>query len=274
MNGLALCAGYGGLDIGIDLALGGKLRTVCYVEREARAAETLVARMEDEALERAPIWDDLRTFDGRPWRGRVDILTAGYPCQPFSHAGKRLGTDDPRHLWPEVRRILGETAAPMAFFENVRGHVRNGLAEVLADLDADGFDAEWGVLGAGDVGAPHKRDRLWIFAFRQSMAYASSSRLPQPQRNADGERVEAFGPAPELRSTSLVGDQTWPPAPNDSDGWDCAETAAEPAVCGVANGSAEGVDNRERLRMLGNGVVPLAAAYAFRTLTARAGLRF
>lgn len=336
-HGMALCAGYGGLDLGLDLALGGRLRTVCYIEREARAAETLVARMEESTLERAPIWDDLRTFDGRPWRGRVDILTAGYPCQPFSQAGKKLGAADPRHLWPEVRRILRETGAPVAFFENVRGHVRNGLADVLADLDADGFDAEWGVLGAADVGAPHKRERLWILAWRRpgrevvdsdgpgsegsrssfeagepESAHAGGP-MADPQGDVRGARSDSLGEAragahPErgdLPATcgDLVADpdgggcqgsglptggtnqresggqpdgcgadwgRPWPPAPGDLDGWAQAET--QPAVRGVANGTPEGVDNGERLRMLGNGVVPLAAAVAFRTLANRAGL--
>ena len=304
MYGMALCAGYGGLDLGLDLALGGRLRTVCYVEREARSAETLVARMEESTLERAPIWDDLRTFDGRPWRGRVDILTAGYPCQPFSSAGKRLGADDPRHLWPEVRRILRETGAPVAFFENVRGHVSKGLADVLANLDADGFDAEWGVLGAGEVGAPHKRERLWILAWRRDLGSGgvsdsdglalrvraergpSGAQAPDERdaelgymggamADADGEKRKrlCIGTQAQVpQSGSLRGRRLWPPGPNDADAWRRVEAETQPAIRGVANGSSSGVDDRDRLRMLGNGVVPLAAAVAFRTLAARAGL--
>jgi DNA (cytosine-5)-methyltransferase 1 len=99
LHGLSLCAGAGGIDLGLTIACP-KYRTVCYVERESYAAATLVARMEDKALDTAPIWDDITSFDGRPWRGTVDIINGGYPCTPFSVAGKRKGVNDPRHLWP------------------------------------------------------------------------------------------------------------------------------------------------------------------------------
>lgn len=102
---LSLCSGGAGLDLGVELAVPGS-RVVCFVEREVYAAAVLAARMEDASLPPAPIWSDLRTFDGKPWRGVVDCVTAGYPCQPFSLAGKRLGEKDPRHLWPEVARII------------------------------------------------------------------------------------------------------------------------------------------------------------------------
>ena len=85
-----------------------------HVERETFAAATLVARMEDASLDQAVVWDDVGTFDGRPWRGAVDIVTAGYPCQPFSVAGRRLGSEDPRHLWPHVARIIGRAVADHA----------------------------------------------------------------------------------------------------------------------------------------------------------------
>lgn len=139
---------------------------MCHVERDAFAASVLVARMEDASLDRAPVWDDLTTFDGRAWRGAVDLVTAGYPCQPFSVAGKRAGADDERHLWPHVRRIVEECGAPLVFLENVAGHVSLGLADVLADLAALGLDAEWLCLRASDVGAPHRRERLFVLAYR------------------------------------------------------------------------------------------------------------
>ena len=98
--GLSLCAGAGGLDLGLALSEPG-YRTVGYVERDAFAAAVLVARMEDQTLDRAPVWDDLAGFDGRPWRGAVDLVSAGYPYHPFSVAGKCKGADDPRQLWPQ-----------------------------------------------------------------------------------------------------------------------------------------------------------------------------
>lgn len=166
MNGLALCAGVGGLELGISLALGDSYRTVCLVEREAHAAAILVARMEDGCLAPAPVWDDLTTFDGRPWRGLVDVLTAGYPCQPFSYAGQRGGTDDPRHLWPHVARVIAECGPAVVFLENVPGHLSLGLESVLGDLGRMGFVAACGLFSASEVGAPHRRERLFILAHR------------------------------------------------------------------------------------------------------------
>jgi hypothetical protein len=108
LAGLALCAGVGGLDLGLRLALGRAYRTVGYVDREAFAAAVLVARMADKALDPAPVWDDIETFDGTAWRGRVDLVSAGFPCQPFSAAGQGRGIDDERWLWPHLARIIAE----------------------------------------------------------------------------------------------------------------------------------------------------------------------
>ena len=164
MNGLALCAGIGGLELGIAAALP-DYRTVAYVEREAYAACVLAARMEAGDIPPAPIYSDLRTFDGRPWHGVVDLVSAGYPCQPFSVAGSRSGTDDPRHLWPEVYRIIREVRPRLVFLENVPGHLSMGFGDVLGDLAAAGFNAEWGVFSAAEIGAPHLRKRLFCLAF-------------------------------------------------------------------------------------------------------------
>ncbi len=166
MNGLALCAGVGGLELGLKLALGERYQTVGYVEREAYATAVLVARMEDKALDPAPVWDDLATFDCGPWRGVVDIVSGGYPCQPFSHAGKRGGADDERHLWPHVRRIVEETAPALCFFENVGGHLSLGFEEVVQDLEGLGYRVAAGLFTAAEVGAPHKRERLFVLAER------------------------------------------------------------------------------------------------------------
>ncbi len=165
MNGMALCAGAGGLELGLRLALGDDYRCVLYVEREAYAAAVLVARMEDKTLDRAPVWDDLTTIDSRPWRGVVDIVSAGFPCQPWSVAGKRQGTDDDRWLWPDIARVIHEVRPGYVFLENVPQLVRGGLEHVLGDLATMGFDAEWDVLSAGNVGAPQGRQRLFILAY-------------------------------------------------------------------------------------------------------------
>jgi len=159
---LALFAGAGG---GI---LGGKLlgwRTVCAVECEPYAASVLVARQNDGFLPPFPIWDDVCTFDGRPWRGVVDVVSGGFPCQDISAAGKGAGIDGERSgLWGQMARIIGEVRPQYVFVENSPLLVGRGLARVLADLAEMGFDARWGVVGACDVGAPHRRERIWIVA--------------------------------------------------------------------------------------------------------------
>ena len=118
MNVLSLCAGVGGLDL---FAQALKWRTVAYVEINPYRQAVLYARMRDRRLDSAPIWPDLRTFSGVAWRGAVDCVVSGFPCQPFSTAGRRKAASDERNLWPEVARILGEVQPAFAFFENVRG---------------------------------------------------------------------------------------------------------------------------------------------------------
>ena len=159
---LALFAGAGG---GI---LGGKLlgwRTVCAVEWEPYPASVLAARQNDGLLPAFPIWDDVRTFDGHPWRGVVDIVSGGFPCQDISIAGKGAGLNGERSgLWREMARIIGEVRPRFVLVENSPMLTLRGLGTVLGDLAAMGFDAEWGVLGAHAIGANHKRERIWILA--------------------------------------------------------------------------------------------------------------
>ena len=165
LHELALFAGVGG---GI---LGGKLlgwRTVCAVEVEPYAASVLLARQNDGILEAFPIWDDVRTFDGKPWRALVDVVSAGFPCQDISLAGKGAGLDGARSgLWWEAARIIREVCPRHAFLENSSALTKRGLDRVLGALAEMGYDAEWCVLGADDVGAPHIRKRIWILAYAQ-----------------------------------------------------------------------------------------------------------
>lgn len=160
MNELALFAGAGG---GI---LGGKLlgwRTVCAVEWEPYPASVLCARQNDGLLPPFPIWDDVQTFDGKPWRGIVDVVSGGFPCQDISAAGKGAGIDGERSgMWREMARIIREVRPRFVFVENSPMLTSRGLGTVLGDLASMGFDAKWGVLGAADVGANHQRDRIWI----------------------------------------------------------------------------------------------------------------
>jgi DNA (cytosine-5)-methyltransferase 1 len=160
MNELALFAGAGG---GI---LGGKMlgwRTVCAVEFDAFAAGSLLARQNDGSLETFPVWDDVCTFDGRPWRGIVDVVSGGFPCQDISSAGKGAGIDGERSgLWSEFARIIGEVRPRYAFVENSPILTSRGVDRVLGDLAEMGFYARWGCLAAAEVGAKHKRERIWI----------------------------------------------------------------------------------------------------------------
>jgi DNA (cytosine-5)-methyltransferase 1 len=166
MNELALFAGAGG---GI---LGGHLlgwRTVCAVEWEAYPASVLCARQNDKILPTFPIWDDVQTFDGKPWRGIVDVVSGGFPCQDISVAGNGDGLDGERSgMWREMARIIGEVRPKYAFVENSPMLTSRGLGTVLRDLAQLGFNAEWGVLGADEIGANHKRKRIWIVAYSHS----------------------------------------------------------------------------------------------------------
>ena len=165
---LSLCSGVGGIELGFKLAVP-SARTIGYIENEAFACSILEARMQDKTLDEAPIWTDLKTFDGRAWRGKVDCLTGGYPCQPFSVAGKKLGEKDPRHLWPEIKRLISEIEPPICFFENVGGHLRLGFEQVANDLSEWGYKVKAGLFTAQEVGAPHKRERLFILAYSDSV---------------------------------------------------------------------------------------------------------
>lgn len=183
-NVLSLCSGGAGLDCGIRLAVP-SARVVCWVEWEAFACEVLAAEMETGRLDAAPLWTNLRTFDGKPWRGVVDLLAAGYPCPPFSCAGKRKGKEDPRHLWPEVARAIAECEPRFVFLENVAGHVTLGFDEVAVSLERMGYRVEAGLFSAEEVGAPHERDRLFVLAVRD----ASGDEL----RDAAGRSVGTNG---------------------------------------------------------------------------------
>ena len=166
LNILSLCSGaIDALALGVELAVPGS-RVVCHVERDAFCAGCLVQAMEAGCLDAAPVWSDARTFDGRRWRGLVDCVIGGYPCQPFSFAGKRKGHDDPRHLWPVIARIVGEIEPPLVFFENVAGHLTLGFPEVCECLEGMGYRVAAGLFTAEEVGAPHRRERLFIMAHR------------------------------------------------------------------------------------------------------------
>lgn len=175
---LALFAGAGG---GI---LGGHLlgwNTVCAVEIEKYPREILLQRQRDGILPRFPIWDDICTFDGRPWKGLVDIVSGGFPCQDISAAGKGVGiTGERSGLWKEMSRVVCEVRPRFVLVENSPMLTSRGLDTVLGDLAEMGYDARWCVLGACEAGAPHERDRIWILAHTDG--YADSTNKTEERK--------------------------------------------------------------------------------------------
>lgn len=162
-NIISFCTGYGGIELGIRRA-GVDVRTVVNVEIEAFCCANLGAKIEEALMDDAPIYTDLKTFPAEIFRGKVHGITCGYPCQPFSSAGKRKGEKDPRHLWPYIRRHIRAIGPSWVLAENVRGHTTMGLWRVLSDLEEDGYRTEWGLYSAEETGAPHQRIRCFILA--------------------------------------------------------------------------------------------------------------
>jgi len=309
------------------------------VEREAFACAVMAARMEARAVDQAPIWTDIKSFPGRSFSTYTDMVIGGIPCQDFSVAGKRGGTGGERWLWPDFWRIVRETNAQMFFLENVPGFVSGGgLAEVLSVLAGGGWDARWNCFSASEVGAPHRRERLFLLAVRngtewhrriehadatggagftdsrENMADAvgcrrreqSNGDKPERQHDSKGgimantdnaglqgrelseacdvyrNRTEAHGSIAESGEIPV-----WPPGPNDHSAWRqvmAIRSDLMPSLGGKLNhrfvewlmgipidwtklpGESNDAHRIDRLRCLGNAVVPATAELAFRTL--------
>ena len=300
MRELSLFTGAGGGLLG-SLILGWE--PVQFVEHEPYCQKVLARR-----CPAVPLHDDVRTF--HPVPGSCDIVTGGFPCQPHSQAGKRLGGLDSRDLWPDTLRILRESEAPLGFFENVPGLLTSRDADghsmfggILGDLSEAGFNAEWCVLGADDVGAPHRRKRLWILAVAHgSVAGVQPGAVGGTPRGSGRDaaldvpsgRGEVSGGGAELADAEDFGHEWrgtargWGDGPADSgspwridpadvghavradgDGYELDPWLAEPYVGRVATGVAARVG---RLRALGNGQVPQTMAAAFTLLAREAGV--
>ena len=317
---ISFCSGYGGIERGLDLA-GVEHRVLAYVEIEAYAIANLVSKMETGALDPAPIFTDLKTFPAHLFRGAVDIINGGYPCQPFSAAGKRLGKSDPRHLWPYIKDHIEAIGPDRCFFENVDGHISLGLREVLSDLEGIGYDQTWGVFSAAEVGAPHQRKRVFIMGDTQHTGphgAAQRGGITSPSHNNAQGQDESSQPAgtgqpqgsrdlqageladtgcgaspeseqpPESRPTGVSQPPTgarggvrqgayeegqgWPARPGqEQHDWEEPRTIrrSQPSVGGEFARCSTGLDaNRvDRIRLLGNGVVPQTAAKAWQVLS-------
>ena len=278
MNELALFAGAGG---GI---LGGHLlgwRTVCAVEWEAYPASVLCARQNDGFLPPFPVWDDVQTFDGKPWQGIVDVVSGGFPCQDISSAGKGDGLDGERSgMWKEMARIIGEVRPKYAFIENSPMLTFRGLERVLADLASMGFNAEWGVLSAADVGANHNRERIWIVGENTKQFRFFSHSMHNRDRWGQQQSESIKKTHKQISDTSSIrlqgqGKYEQPISSKKVKDWKTSELeygstsdfwSVEPNVGRVAHGLADRVD---RLKAIGNGQVPLCAATAWRLLKER-----
>jgi DNA (cytosine-5)-methyltransferase 1 len=204
------------------------------VENEIAACATLVKAIENEWLDDAPIWDDVKTFDAEPWRGRVSAIIGGYPCQPFSNAGPRNSVRDPRHLWPYIEALIVELQPSFCFFENVASHLKRGYYDAVRPaFEAHGYAVTEGLFSAEEVGAPHERERLFI------LAYSRKSRL-------------------EERHVQEV-ERAWQNIVARPTRW-----GAEPDISRVDDGSPF---RRDEIHQSGNAVIPVVAAKAFCTLS-------
>jgi len=272
---LSFCSGYGGIERGLDLA-GFKHRVLAYVEIESFAIANLVAKMEDNKLVPAPVWSDLKTFPSEIFRNKVDVITAGYPCQPFSAAGRRQGEDDPRHLWPVIKKHIATIRPFRCFFENVEGHISLGLRDVLEDLAGLGYSTTWGIFSASEVGAPHQRKRIFILAHSDGSRQLQSEGTEQDQWGRIGNGSEELAYTDSQRSSwglhreindekgRKISEVRYTAKRSERGSWDRhSPWAFEPNVGRVVAGCRDRVD---RIRLLGNGVVPQTAAKAWSVL--------
>lgn len=315
---LSICSGYGGVERGLERVFR-EINILAHVEIEAFAIANLVNKMETGQMVPTPVWTDIKTFRAGLFRGNVDILTGGYPCQPFSIAGKRLGTKDPRHLWPYIRETIKACEPRLVFLENVEGHLSRGVVQVLSDLEKMAYIPKCGVFSAAEVGAPHQRKRVFILAYSENANRwpakeglynetvresgtrrigaagftLANTRNPELNRIPESEERRedraAWNSSFELADTGCIGSkqpwaeqpaqpnrdaEKWPSRPGepqheweeprtvaDTNQYEQSETQSQ--LGGAVDGTTDRVD---RLRLLGNGVVPQTAEKAFRTL--------
>lgn len=297
LNELALFAGAGGGILGSHLM---GCTTVCAVERDAYAAQVLAQRQNDGILPAFPIWSDITTFDGRPWRGIIDVISGGFPCQDISSAGKGAGIDGERSgLWSEMARIISEVRPGEVWVENSPMLVSRGLARVISDLAQMGYDAHWTRFSASNFGAPHIRDRLWIVGYASSKRFSqwsikemgqSESFKKLKRSNSKVSNTQSFGreqtwkceqsskewisgSSGEFTNANSINEQGivssninqkgWQEQSQRSAGSSCNELTwweVEPRLGRVADGVAHRVD---RLKAIGNRQVPVVAKSAF-----------
>jgi DNA (cytosine-5)-methyltransferase 1 len=271
MRELSLFSGGGGGVYGSKL-LGWK--TIGYVEYDDYCQRIIAQRIRDGVFDYAPIFGDIRTFatqHAAKYRGLVDVITAGFPCQPFSTAGNARGTDDERNMWPQTLEVIRAIRPQYALLENVPGLLgqHRYFETILKDLSEAGYDASWVCLSAAEVGAPHKRERLWI------LGYANNNGFYEPQNSKssnerDDSSEKGSKESLQLKRSGNVGQDVCGGSEcylaSRSARYDRQAAkwwATEPNVGRVADGVA---DRKYRLKALGNGQVPAVFAEAWRVL--------
>ena len=329
---LSVCSGFEGIGLGLRRVFP-SIREIAYVEGEAWPVANLANKMEEGKLHPAPVWTDVKTFEFRQFRGTVDILSGGFPCQPFSTAGSGKGVSDERHLYPFISAGIRECQPTVVFLENVPGIITKKLPDgtpvlqhVLQDLEGMGYTATAGIFSAEEVGATHRRDRVFILAYAnaghireiQELRTGGNStiqagqegelddtRSTQPHR-ISGEWGQAYPSAGSAGQPGELGDtdiqrlegvefginhpqrwqepdgstglpsravSAWPARPgHEQYEWEEPRTT-QPKLGGTVNGDTSGVDptlhRMDRLRMIGNGVVPEQGAQAYQVLAGR-----
>ena len=290
----SLFSGIGGLDLAVEAVIGGRVAWMC--ERDPYCRRVLARHWPN-----VPIFEDVETLTDPP---RVDVLAGGFPCQDISIAGKQEGIEYGKKsgLWREFARIIRMVRPRFIYLENVAAITfpGRGLDLVLGDLASGGFDAEWSCFRASDVGAPHGRNRWFLFGWMadaDGLGFNGDSKFPETEKeredlftdfdagsktmaNPDGPRFKNNGIPGEFQSEFAsdsmpsrepFGPHEWPPGPEDIEGWRdwIGRGLCSPVIRRGPNGFPGGLDVRPRLKALGNAVCPQQAAEAFRQLMER-----
>ena len=269
LNHLSLCTGYEGIGQGLRRVLP-TLREIAYSEIEDYAIANLVTKIEEGRLHPAPIFTNLKTLPYRKFLGKVSVLSGGFPCQGFSHAGLRKGVDDPRHLYPFIAEGISQCKPTFVFLENVSGIIsakthegESVLHYVCRDLESRGYKVSWGVFSASEVGLPHERKRVFI------LGISKTKELVNP--NCEGLQGQS-------QRQEWISDDAWSPSkwletkvparPNEPQHeWEHPRVITKGISQPKLGGTTDGFRHRDnRIRLLGNGVVPQVAAKAFITL--------
>jgi DNA (cytosine-5)-methyltransferase 1 len=277
----SLCTGYGGLDMAVEAYFNGEM--VWCAEIDKYASQLIQHRFNKPNLGdiKQIKWDELEP---------IDILTAGYPCQPFSHAGQRKGTEDERHIWPYIIKAISVLRPRIVVLENVRGHLSLGFKEVLGDLAQNGYDARWQIVRASDVGAPHQRARLFIIAYSNSEGFQRSWHKANDFTNGFTSNANSNAREESRRANRKISTESGRFQPRQNIGqarsehrFSCEmERKAIPATLAEGKLNAKfveymmglpsgwvtdlGFSRTQQLKMLGNGVVPQQAYYALQLL--------